>query len=75
MNKKKERLLLSAAQLYDLGIKVEDARGELRALVERHVPFDAPEMLAALDRFEALNAQWKALEQEHLALRDGTIKS
>ena len=69
MNTRKQLLLASAARLYSLGLEVERARGRLRELTERGVPFHAPEMLGALRDFRALDAQWKDLERQHLELR------
>ncbi len=69
MDFKKDILLRSAARLYSLGIEVESAREHLRKLVEQGVPYESPEMRKALEEFQELDHQWKALEQEHLQLR------
>ena len=69
MDYKKDLLLRSAARLYSLGIEVEAAREQLRKLVEKGVPYDYPEMRKALEEFQGLDQQWKALEQEHLQLK------
>lgn len=69
MDYKKDLLLRSAARLYSLGIEVEAAREQLRKLVEKGVPYDSPEMRKALEEFQGLDQQWKALEQEHLQLK------
>ena len=69
MDYKKDLLLRFAARLYSLGIEVEAAREQLRKLVEQGVPYDSPEMKKALEEFQKLDQQWKALEQEHLQLR------
>ena len=69
MDYKKDLLLRSAARLYSLGIEVEAARDQLRKLVEQGVPYNSPEMRKALEEFQELDRQWKALEQEHLQLR------
>ena len=69
MDYKKDLLLRSAARLYSLGIEVEAAREQLRKLVQQGVPYDSPEMKKALEEFQKLDQQWKALEQEHLKLR------
>ena len=69
MDYKKDLLLRSAARLYSLGIEVEAAREQLRKLVQQGVPYDSPEMRKALEEFQGLDQQWKALEQEHLQLR------
>lgn len=69
MDYKKDLLLRSAARLYSLGIEVESAREQLRKLVEKGVPYDSPEMRKALEEFQGLDQQWKALEQEHLQLK------
>ncbi len=68
MDYKKDLLLRSAARLYSLGIEVEAAREQLRKLVQQGVPYDSPEMRKALEEFQELDQQWKALEQEHLQL-------
>ena len=68
MDYKKDLLLRSAARLYSLGIEVEAAREQLRKLVQQGVPYDSPEMRKALEEFQELDRQWKALEQEHLQL-------
>ena len=69
MDYKKDLLLRSAARLYSLGIEVVAAREQLRKLVQQGVPYDSPEMRKALEEFQELDQQWKALEQEHLQLR------
>ena len=74
MDYKKDFLLRSAARLYSLGIEVEAAREQLRKLVEKGVPYDFPEMRKALEEFQDLDRQWKALEQEHLQLRAEVVR-
>ena len=69
MDYKKDLLLRSAARLYSLGIEVEAAREQLRKLVQQGGPYDSPEMRKALEDYQELDQQWKALEQEHLQLR------
>lgn len=69
MDYKKDLLLRSAARLYSLGIEVEAAREQLRTLVQQGVPYNSPEMRKALEEFQELDQQWKALEQEHLQLK------
>ena len=70
MTKDEKRLLLrQAAKLATLGMTVERERSKLKKLVERGVPYDSPEMLAALQRFQKADTQWKQLEAEHLELR------
>lgn len=73
MDFKKNLLLRSAARLYSLGIEVEAAREQLRKLVKKGVPYDSPEMRKALEEFQELDQQWKALEQEYLKLRGEMI--
>lgn len=70
MDRRKELLLKSAARLYSLGVDLEAARERLRQLVQQGVPYESEEMKTAYLEFETLNQQWKALEQEHLSLRD-----
>lgn len=67
---KKDLLLMSAARLYSLGVELEGAREKLRELVDRKVPYNSPEVLEALHRFQELDAQFQSLEKEHIALRD-----
>lgn len=70
MDPRKGLLLRSGARLYRLGVKLEAARERLRQLVKRGVSYDSEEMRAAYRDFTALERQWKALEAQHLALRD-----
>lgn len=74
MDYKKDLLLRSAARLYSLGIEVEAAREQLRKLVQQGVPYDSSEMRKALEEFQELDQQWKALEQEHLQLRAEVVR-
>lgn len=69
MDFRKDLLLRSAARLYSLGVEVEASREQLRKLVEQGVPYTSPEMRKALEEYQELDHQWKALEQEHLQLR------
>ena len=66
----KDLLIASAARLYSMGIDLEAARDRLRQLVEQGVPYHADEMKQAVQDFKELDRQWKALEREHLRLRD-----
>lgn len=71
MTKEEKRLLLrQAVKLTTLGAKVERERNRLKMLVERGVPYSAPEMLETLERFIQADAEWKRLEAEHLALQE-----
>ena len=72
MDAQKKALTNSAARLFTLGIKVEQARNELKRLVEQGSPYDSPEMRAALTRFETYDMEWKALEKTHLAQKKKT---
>ena len=74
MDYKKDLLLRSAARLYSLGVEVEAAREQLRKLVQQGVPYDSPEMRKALEDYQELDRQWKALEQEHLQLRAEVVR-
>ncbi|MDL2274072.1 hypothetical protein LJC34_05980 [Oscillospiraceae bacterium OttesenSCG-928-G22] len=70
MTKEEKTLLVKqGVRLTALGTQVEAAREKLRRLVERGVSYNDPKMQKAYDHFEMLNKRWKALEQEHLALR------
>lgn len=70
MDTRKELLIKSAARLYSLGIDLEGARERLRVLVEQGVSYSSDEMMEAYQAFSELEQQWKALEQQHIALRD-----
>ena len=70
MDLKKDLLLRSAARLYSLGIEVESARQRLRDLVDHGVGYTSPEMREALDDYQELDRQWKALEREYLKLKE-----
>ena len=70
MDYKKDLLLRSAARLYSLGIEVQESRQHLRQLVDQGVLYTSPEMRNALEEYQELDLQWKALEQEYLKLRD-----
>ncbi len=70
MDIRKDLLLKSAARLYSLGVDLEMARDKLRKLVEQGVSYDSKEMKDAYREFSELDAQWKELEKQHLALRD-----
>ena len=70
MDYRKDLLLASAARLYSMGVDLEAARERLRQLVERGVSYDSDEMKQACKYFKELDRQWKALEQQHLELRD-----
>lgn len=69
MNRDNRRLIASATRLYKQGLKVEKARKRLKTLVEKRVPYTAPEMLAALKNFQELNVRFKEMEQEHVELK------
>lgn len=70
MEYKKDLLLRSAARLYILGIEVEGARQHLRKLVDQGVAYTSPEMRKALEDYQELDQQWKALEREYLKLKE-----
>ena len=70
MDYRKDLLLASAARLYSVGVDLEAARARVNALAERGVSYSSEEMLKAYAAFLELDAQWKALEQQHLELRD-----
>ena len=74
MDPRKDLLLASAARLYSIGIDLEAARERLRRLVEQGVPYQSEEMRKAYRDFKELELQWKALEQQHLELRDEIIR-
>ena len=74
MDNEKDLLIASAARLYSMGIDLEAARDRLQQLVEQGVPYHADEMKQAVQDFKELEQQWKALEREHLRLRDEVVK-
>ena len=74
MYNEKDLLLASAARLYSMGVDLEAARERLRQLVAQGVPYDSEEMKQAYLDFKALDEQWKALERQHLELRDELVK-
>ena len=74
MDYRKDLLLASAARLYSMGVDLEAARAKLKELVERGVPYDSDEMKQAYQNFKELEQQWKALERQHLELRDEIVK-
>ena len=74
MDPRKDLLLASAARLYSIGVDLEAARERLRRLVEQGVPYQSKEMRQAYQDFKELELQWKALEQQHLELRDEIIR-
>ena len=74
MDYRKDLLLASAARLYSMGVGLEAAQAKLKELVERGVPYDSDEMKRAYLDFKDLEQQWKALERQHLELRDEIVK-
>ena len=70
MDYRKDLLISSAARLYSMGVDLENARVRLRQLVERGVSYDSDEMKQAYRDFRELEQQWKALEKQHLELRN-----
>ena len=74
MDNEKDLLIASAARLYSIGIDLEAARDRLRQLVEQGVPYNSEEMKQAVQDFKELDRQWKALEKQHLELRDEVMK-
>ena len=74
MDYREELLLASAARLYSMGVDLEAARAKLKELVEQGVPYDSDEMKQAYQNFKELEQQWKALERQHLEIRDEIVK-
>ena len=74
MDDRKDLLLASAARLYSMGVDLETARERLRQLVEQGVSYDSDEMKRADRDFKVLDEQWKALEQQHIELRDEIVR-
>ena len=75
MDSEKDLLIASAARLYSMGVDLEAARERLRQLVARGVPYESDEMRQAYFDFKELDRQWKALEQQHLELREEVVKN
>lgn len=71
MKNQKSELVLTAIALAKLGEELETARAELKRLAESGVPYESPEMNAALQTCRALELRWNALEQKYLALKRG----
>ena len=74
MDYRKDLLLASAARLYSMGVDLEAARAKLKEMAERGVPYDSDQMKQAYQNFKELEQQWKALERQHLELRDEILK-
>ena len=74
MDSRKDLLLASAARLYSMGVDLEATRERLRQLVEQGVSYQSTEMRQAYRDFKELEQQWKALEQQHLELRDEIMR-
>lgn len=74
MDYKKDLLVRSGARLYSLGIDLEGARNHLKELVDQGVSYESEEMISAYKEFKKLDEQWKALEQQHIELRDEILK-
>ena len=74
MDYRKDLLIASAARLYSVGVDLEAARARLSELAERGVSYSSEEMLKAYSEYMELDAQWKALEQQHLELRDEIVR-
>ena len=68
--KEKAKLVRQASKLFTLGLAVEKHREKLRRLVEKKVPYNSPQMKAALQEFQKTDEEWKRLEQEHLEYRN-----
>ena len=74
MDSRKDLLLASAARLYSMGVDLEATRERLRQLVEQGVSYQSTEMRQAYRDFKELEQQRKALEQQHLELRDEIMR-
>ena len=74
MDSEKDLLIASAARLYSMGVDLEAAREWLRQLVAQGVPNESDEMRQAYLDFKELDRQWKALEKQHLELREEVVK-
>ena len=65
----KQRLRRQAHRLMMLGIRVERERSKLKKLIERGASFDDLRVVQALERFQAVDFEWRELEAVHLQLR------
>ena len=74
MDYRKDLLLASASRLYSLGIDVDAARERLKELVKQGVSYDSDEMKRAYSEYIELDKQWKALEQQHVELRNEILR-
>lgn len=68
MDTKKELLLLGQ-ELACIGIAHETARRALEALILQGVSASSAEMQQAVQRFRAVDAEWKKVEREYLEVR------
>lgn len=57
-----------------MGVDLEAAREQLQQLVAQGVSYESDEMRQAYLDFKQLEGQWKALEQQHLELREEVLK-
>jgi len=71
----KADLIQAASLLFQLGNEVENARQNLKDLVESGVAYESEEMLFALHSFQQLECQWNKAEQEYLAMREIVMNS
>jgi hypothetical protein len=71
--KENAKLIQQASRLWTLGLSVDKHREKLRCLVQKKVPYDAPQMKMAMKEFETANSEWKRLEQEHLDYRSRLV--
>lgn len=68
MDTKKELLLLGQ-ELACIGIAHETARRALEALILQGASASSAEMQQAVQRFQAVDAEWKKVEREYLEVR------
>ena len=68
MNTKKELLLLGQ-ELACIGIAHETARRASEALILQGASASSTEMQQAVQRFRAVDAEWKKVEREYLEVR------
>lgn len=69
MEPKKEMLIQSAAQLYSIGIDLDEAKQQIKKLVATGARYDSPEMIQATQKYIELKERWDRLEQKHLKLK------
>ena len=66
---RKMQLISLAGELCSLGKTVEKKRAKLKKLIDAGTPYDAPEVLTALQEYQKADTEWKQTEKSYLELR------